>query len=90
MPVTSQAFLPPFSRPSHAFGKVLASPWSLLGLGKYLATPWVELGDTVPAPWENGFKTDGGKINFPIWHFLRTFANPYARACGGDFVVVWA
>jgi len=49
MPVISQAFLLPFSRFSHAFGKGLASSWNLLGFGSSLATPWVELGYTEPA-----------------------------------------
>ena len=58
MPVISQALFPPFSRFSHAFGKGLASPWSLLGLGNSLAIPWVELGYTAPAPWVRLAKTE--------------------------------
>ena len=78
----SQALLPPFSRRSHTFGKVLPSPWSLLGLGNYLATPWEPLGYPLGRAWVQRACALGekpcGKINFTIWHFLRSFANPYA------------
>ena len=51
MPVTSQAFLSPFSRPSHAFAKVLARYWQARGACLDLGTPWVVLGYTLGSAW---------------------------------------